>query len=48
MGGLNVLTKSESSPEAYSEPCRTSKIKRFAKIVKGFQPLTTSAKRSVF
>ena len=27
---------------AYSEPCQTSKMERFAKIVSGFQPLTVS------
>ena len=33
--------------EAYSEPCQTSKIELFAKIVNGFQPLTIFAKSSV-
>ena len=27
--------------EAYSEPCQTSKMKRFAKIVYGFSPLSS-------
>ena len=33
--------------EAYSEPCQTSKMERFAKIINSFQPLTTFAKRSI-
>ena len=33
--------------EAYSEPCQTSKIESFAKIVNGFMPLTIFAKRSI-
>ena len=27
-------------PEAYSEPCQTSKMERFAKIINDFQPVT--------
>ena len=30
--------------EAYSEPCRTSKMGLFVKIVNSFQPFTISAK----
>ena len=33
--------------DPYSEPCQTSKMKRFAKIVKGFYPLPISTKRSI-
>ena len=33
-------------PEAYSEPCHTSEMKNFAKIVNSFKPLTIFAKRS--
>ena len=33
--------------EAYSEPCQTSKIVRFTKIVNGFEQLTIFAKRSI-
>ena len=33
--------------EAYSEPCQTSKMERFAKIVNGKKPLTIFAERSV-
>ena len=36
----NMRTKCETL-EAYSEPCQTSKIKLFAKILNGFQLLTT-------
>ena len=33
--------------EVYSEPCHTSKMEHFAKIVNGFQPLTILVKGSV-
>ena len=33
--------------DTYSEPSRTSKMELFAKIVKGFLPLTTFAKTSI-
>ena len=33
-------------PKAYSEPCQTSKMERFAKIVNRFHPLTFFGKRS--
>ena len=33
--------------EAYSEPCQTSKMGCFAKIVDGSKPLTIFAKRSI-
>ena len=33
--------------EAYSEPCQTVKMDRFAKIVNGFKPFTIFVKRSV-
>ena len=33
--------------KSYSEPCQTSKLERFAKIVDGFKPLTIFAKRSI-
>ena len=34
-------------PKVYSEPCQTSKVTRFAKMVNDFQPLTVFAKRSI-
>ena len=36
------------SPEAYSEPCQTSKMEIFRKIVNASQPLTISPKFSIF
>ena len=33
--------------EAYSEPCQTCKMERFAKIFNGFYPLTNFAKRFI-
>ena len=39
--GEEYLTK------VYSEPCQTSEIIFFVKIVNGFQPLTIFAKRSI-
>ena len=33
--------------EVYSEPCQTSKIEHFVKIVNDFQPLSIFAKRSI-
>ena len=33
--------------EAYSEPSQTPKMEPFAKMDKGFQPLTIFAKRSI-
>ena len=36
--------KKVSHTKAHSEPCQTSKMERFGKIVKGFQALTVSAK----
>ena len=34
-------------PKVYSEPCQTSKVTRFAKMVNDFQPLTVFAKHSI-
>ena len=34
-------------PYTCSEPCQTSKMGRFMKIVNGFQRLTVSTKRSI-
>ena len=34
--------------EAYSKQWKLSKMELFAKIVNGFQPLTSLAKRSIF
>ena len=39
----NTLTL-EANSEAYSEPCQTSKMEGFTKIVNGFSVLTISAK----
>ena len=33
--------------EVYSEPCQTSKIEHFVKIVNDFQPLSIFVKRSI-
>ena len=33
--------------EVYLEPCHTSKMDRFAKIVNSYKPLTIFAKRSI-
>ena len=33
--------------KAYSEPCQTSKMEFFAKLVKGFKPLTIFVKSSI-
>ena len=33
--------------EAYPEPCQTSKMERFAKIVNDFYPLTIFTRRSI-
>ena len=35
------------STKAYQEPCQTSKMKRFVKIVYGFQPLTIFTRHSM-
>ena len=37
----------EANPEAYSEPCQTSKMELFAKIVNGFSYLNIFAKSSI-
>ena len=34
-------------PEAYSQPCQTSEMERFVKIVNNFQLLTIFAKHSI-
>ena len=39
--------KQASAAEAYSEPCQTSKMERFAKIVNGSNPSTIILKRSI-
>ena len=36
-----------TNTEAFTEPRRTSKMKRFAKIVNNWKPLTFFAKRSI-
>ena len=38
----------EANSEAYSEPCQTSKMEVFTKIVNGFSFLTIFAKSSKF
>ena len=48
---LDFCSKDLPSPikwEVHSEPCHTSKIELFAKIVDGFQPLTFFVKSSIF
>ena len=35
------------NPETYSEPCQTSKMKSFDKIVNGFQPITVFENSSI-
>ena len=42
-----TIKKQITCEEAYSEPCQTSKMNYFAKIVNGFQPLTNIAKLSI-
>ena len=44
---VEILPQNVFITQAYSEPCQTSKIERFAKIVNVFQPLTTFAKRTI-
>ena len=39
-----AATDSPVCPEVYSEPCQTSKMEYFAKVVKGWNPLTTFSK----
>ena len=39
--------RSRKKSEAYSEPCQTSKMKCFAKIINGLKLLTIFAKRSI-
>ena len=41
--GQTYLNKSE----AYSEPCQTSKMERFVKIVNGYNPLILLANHSI-
>ena len=43
---MNVLPM--RATEAHLEPCQTSKMDHFAKIVNSFQPLTILAKRFIF
>ena len=48
IGSLKTKVGSAGSlTEAYSDPCQTSKMENFAKIVDGFQPLPIFAKRSI-
>ena len=35
------------TPEAYSEPCQTSKMELFVKMINGWKPLTIFAKSSI-
>ena len=46
MSSLNNIATSALKlvSEAYSEPCQTSKMERFAKIIIGFQSLTIFTK----
>ena len=44
---IKFLIAVEWHQEAYSEPCRKSKLKLFTEIVNGLQPLTIVAKSSV-
>ena len=41
------IKKKKKNSEVYSEPCETSKMELFAKIVKGFHSLTILTKRSI-
>ena len=47
VAGRQNLEKLLPLPVAYSEPCQTSKMKRFPEIVNCFQPLTIFTKRSI-
>ena len=42
-----TLSNDLTSKEAYSQPCQTSKIERFVKIINSFTPLTVFTKRSI-
>ena len=44
--GLSFLLQQSPSPEVYSEPWQTSKMKRFSKIVNSYKLLTIFAKHS--
>ena len=37
----------DASTKAHSQPCQTSKMERFAKIVDGFKPLIVCTKSSI-
>ena len=43
-----ILGNIEIDAEAYSEPCQTTKMSIFTKIVNGWKPLTIFAKSSIF
>ena len=43
----NIENSSKVRPEAYSEPCQTSKMKLFVKIVNGRKSLTLFAKSPI-
>ena len=49
LGGRSSTSKlfHRKAPEAHSEPCQTSKMECFAKIVHGLTPLTIFAERSI-
>ena len=44
---LKTFVTSEANSEAYQEPCQTSKMKVFAKIVNEFSSLTVFTKSSI-
>ena len=44
---VNTHFFSSLPPEVHSEPCHTSKMKRFTNTVNGFKPITIFAKCSI-
>ena len=41
---MATLEQRSNMPEAYSEPCQTSKMERFAKIFNGWKPFAEKVK----
>ena len=46
-GEISVETYVMLKPEAYYEPCQTSEMERFVKIINGSKSSTSFAKRSI-
>ena len=43
-----MQTVSKNKPDAYSQPCQTSKMELFAEIVQDWKSLTIFARSSIF